>query len=277
MGRPMALNLARGGHQLVVYDQQPAATTQLVAAGARVGSGPAEIAQETDVVFTSLPTLAAVETVFLGEEGLVSSARPGQVLVDLSTILPSLAKRVRAAAAARGVETLDAPVSGGTGAARDGTLTIMVGGEEQIFQQVIHLLKLIGSNIFYMGPSGSGTLVKLINQLFMAVNNAGVLEGMALAARTGVDMDKMMRVISLSSGNSRVFELRAARIRNRDFEAGASVDIVAKDVELVLALAEELGAEVPMARQAKRIYEIGKERGLGAKDIAAIVEYFEKA
>lgn len=274
MGGHMAMNLLTGDHQLFVYDLRLSSMTRLLEAGATALSSPGSAAQECEVVFTSLPTMAAVEAVYLGRDGLVASAAPGQVLVDLSTVLPGLAKRVHDAAGERGVDALDAPVSGGTEAARNGTLTIMVGGKEESFHRVEDLLRLIGKNIFYVGLSGTGSLVKLINQLLMGVNNAGLLEGMALAERSGVDMDRLMEILSVSSGASQALQIRAPRILKGEYRAGASVDIVEKDMQLVLALAEELRSQVPMAQQAKEVYRQGKESGMGELDIAAIVDLY---
>lgn len=276
MGSPMALNLTRGGHKLVVYDRQAATLAPLVAAGARAATSPAEVVQSSEIVFTSLPSLEAVESVFLGENGLVPNARPGQVLVDLSTILPSLAQRINVQARRAWVEMLDAPVSGGTHGAKDATLSVMVGGEKTAFERVKGLLQLIGQNIYYVGLSGSGSRVKLINQLLVAVHNVAAVEALALAGRGGVDIDTMRTIISASAGDSRTFQSTALRLRERDFDDGASIDILDKDSQLVQSLAEELGAFVPMLLIARKMYQTGKERGLGAKDMASLIQLFER-
>ncbi|HZK67608.1 MAG TPA: NAD(P)-dependent oxidoreductase [Chloroflexota bacterium] len=277
MGRPMALNLTKGGHKLVVYDRQDAALAPLVAAGARAAASPAEVVQSSEIVFTSLPSLEAVESVFLGENGLVPNARPGQVLVDLSTILPSLAQRINVQARGARVEMLDAPVSGGTHGAKNATLSVMVGGEKSAFERVKRLLQLIGQNIYYVGLSGSGSRVKLINQLLVAVHNVAAVEALALAGRCGVDIDTMRTIISASAGDSRTFQSTALRLRERDFDDGASIDILDKDSQLVQSLAEELGAFVPMLLIARKMYQTGKECGLGAKDMASLVQLFERS
>lgn len=275
MGRPMALNLLGGGHELLVYDSVPQALVELVSAGARSAASVAAVARESEVVFTSLPSLKAVESVFLGDQGLISGARPGQILVDLSTILPSLAQRVHAAALDVGVETLDAPVSGGTLGAEGGTLSIMVGGDEGAFQQVKGLLELLGNHIYYVGPSGAGTRMKLINQLLVAVNHIAAMEAMGMAFRGGMELDRVQEIIAMSAGDSKAFQLSASRVRSRDFEAGASIDILEKDSELVLALAEESEAYVPMLRLAREIYQHGQEIGLGSKDMCALIQLFD--
>jgi 3-hydroxyisobutyrate dehydrogenase-like beta-hydroxyacid dehydrogenase len=272
----MAMNLLRGGHQLFVHDQKPAALSKLAASGAVVTPGPADVVQRGEVVFTCLPTLAAVEAVYLWEDGLVPNARPGQVLIDLSTVLPSLAEGVHLVAKGRGVATLDAPVSGGTDGAEQGTLTIMVGGEEPVFRQVQELLHLLGHNVIYVGPPGSGNVVKLINQALVVVNHAAVLEAMAMATRTGVDVNKALEVIFLSAGYSRLLAEMAPRILRRDFKPGASVDIVDKDAALVLALARELHSHVPMVIEAKKLYELGRKRGMGPLDIAAMIDLYPR-
>lgn len=276
MGGSMATTLLRGGHELSVYDLRPSAMGPLLDAGARPLTSAVEAARSCEVVFTSLPTLASVKAVYLGGDGLVAASSPGQILVDLSTILPQLAKQVHDQAADRAVDTLDCPVSGGTEAARRGTLTLMAGGREEVFHRVEGLLSLIGQSIFYVGPSGTGTLVKLINQLLMGVNNAGVLEGMALAERSGIDTGRLLEILSASSGASVALQNRAQRIVRREYQAGASVDIVEKDMSLVLALAEELGSEVPMAVRARAVYQEGKERGIGDLDIAAISDFYRE-
>jgi 3-hydroxyisobutyrate dehydrogenase len=277
MGAPMAMRLLRAGHALSVHDLRSSAMAPLVAAGAGPLDGAAEAARRCEVVFTSLPTPASVESVYLGADGLVGAATPGQILVDLSTILPRLAKEVHQQAAKKGVEVLDCPVSGGTKAAREGTLALMAGGREDAFHRVEGLLRLLGQHLFHVGPSGMGSLAKLINQLFMGINNAGVLEGIALAERSGIEMDTLLAILSVSSGASVALQNRAHRIVNRDTQAGASVDIVEKDMALVLALAADLGSEVPMAARAHAIYQEGKEKGLGRLDITAISDFYRKA
>ena len=276
MGAPMAMHLLRAGHELSVHDLRSSAMAPLVAAGAGPLDGVAEAARRCEVVFTSLPTPASVESVYLGPDGLVGASTSGQILVDLSTILPRLAKEVHQQAAKKGVEVLDCPVSGGTKAAREGTLAMMAGGREDAFHRVEGLLRLLGQHIFYVGPSGMGSLAKLINQLFMGINNAGVLEGIALAERSGIEMDKLLAILSVGSGASVALQNRAHRIVNRDTQAGASVDIVEKDMALVLELAADLGSEVPMAARARAIYQEGKEKGLGPLDITAISDFYRK-
>ncbi|HZK67440.1 MAG TPA: NAD(P)-dependent oxidoreductase, partial [Chloroflexota bacterium] len=188
MGGPMAANLLKAGHRVYVRDLSDAAVERAVAAGAVVVENPRAAAEAGEMVLTSLPTPAAVEAVYLGPDGLLEGAREGQLFFDLSTITPSLARELSRRFAEKGAAMLDAPVSGGVAGATAGTLAIMVGGDEDALRKAEPVLRDIGKNIFYAGPVGSSSTVKMFNQLLVGVTNAAVVELVALARRTGIDL-----------------------------------------------------------------------------------------
>ncbi len=208
MGKPMALNVLKAGFLLTVHNRSQGAVEELVAAGARRASSPAQVAQECDVVLTCLPDVPTSDHIFLGQDGLLAAARPGQVFVDHSTVTLALSRRCAQAATARGAYFLDTPISGGPERAADGTLTIMVGGDRQAFDKVEPVFKAMGKNVRYAGGSGAGTVFKLINQLLASINICAVAEAMVMAEKAGVDRQALLEVLNTSWGGSAVLARR---------------------------------------------------------------------
>lgn len=276
MGYPIALNLLKAGHQLKVYDLSPSAVEQMVDAGATAGESPAAIAQSSDIVLTSLPTPAAVEAVYLGGSGLIEGAKAGQLFVDLSSISPSLAKRMSQRFAEKAAVVLDAPVSGGVTGAKAATLAVMVGGDADGFRRAEPVLKLIGKNVFHVGPVGTSSTIKILNQLMVGIHNTAVTEMITLARLAGMDMNQIREVISVSSGNSKIFEGAFPKALARDFDTGFAVDLMAKDLRLARDLAKEYGAELPMAAKALSVFEEASSAGLGKKDVSSAIQLYEK-
>lgn len=277
MGGPMAANLVRAGHRLTVFDLSPAALDALVSAGAKAAVSPREVAASTEIVLTSLPTPPAVESVYLGADGLASGARSGQIFVELSSITPALARKVAAALAQKGVAVLDAPVSGGVGGAKAGTLAIMVGGDRDALERAEPILKTIGEKIFYVGPSGAGNTMKILNQLLVGVNTVAAVEVVALAAQSGLDTDLVGEIIGVSAGFSRSFGTRFPKGLQRDYKPGFAVDLMRKDLRLVTAFAEEVGIRLPMASQALHVFDETSSMGLGSQDIVASLETYVRS
>ncbi|HID85760.1 MAG TPA: NAD(P)-dependent oxidoreductase [Anaerolineae bacterium] len=277
MGRPMARNLLKAGFELTVHNRSRPPVEEMVRAGARGATSPREVAQHCEVLLTSLPTPPVVEEVLLGEGGALAGAKPGDIFVDTSTIDPSTARRIAAATRERGVEFLDAPVSGGTTGAAAATLTVMVGGDEGAFERARPVLEAIGRNIHYLGPSGSGCIVKLCNQILVGINQAAVAEALVLGAKAGVDPEAMYEVLSTSLGTSAVLQRAAPNfILKGQFEPGFTIDLLYKDLQLATGLGKETGVRLLLTNLAQQVYEEARALGWGGKDVAAVILPLER-
>jgi 3-hydroxyisobutyrate dehydrogenase len=276
MGRLMAPHILRAGHRVIVYDASEAALEEMRQAGAVVADSSKAVAEAAEVVVSSLPTPAAVEDVYLGPGGLIEGAKPGQLFADLSSITPTVARKVADAFAEKGAIVLDAPVSGGTDGARDATLAIMVGGDEEAFARIEPILRTMGKKIFHVGPVGAGSTVKILNQLMIGANNMMVSEMAALAERVGVSPATLFEIIPTSSGHSKAFDTRYAKIARRDFSRGFAVDLMAKDLRLGVEMARDAGMELRVAPFILGIYEEASRAGYPVDDICAAFHLFHK-
>jgi len=276
MGLPMALNLIKAGHQLTVFDLSAGAVQRVVDAGAVAASSVAAVAESADMVLSSLPTPVAVETVYLGEGGLIEGARAGQLFVDLSSISPSLAKKMASVFAAKDAAVLDAPVSGGVTGARNATLAVMVGGDPEAFKRAEPVLNSLGKNVFHVGPVGTSSMIKILNQLLVGIQNTAVTEMVTLGRAAGMDLAQAKAVIDASSGWSRILETGFPKAMNRDFDTGFGVDLMAKDLRLARDMAKEVGVELPVMEKALSVFERASEAGLGKKDVSAAIQLYEK-
>lgn len=277
MGQPMARNLLRAGYPLVVQSRSRGPIDALVAEGALAAERPAHVARRADIVLTALPTEAACRDVFLGADGLVAHATPGTLLIDISTVSPDVSREVYAAAAARGVSFLDAPVSGGPEGAAAGTLTIMAGGDAAAFQRALPLLQVLGSNVRHVGPSGAGSVVKLVNQVMTALNGVAVAEALAFGNRFAVDPAVLGEVIGSSFGDSRMFRRLLPMIAARDFSGGAAIELYVKDIGIVAELGHAAGLHLPLTDAALAALLEARAAGMGANDISAMVTRSESA
>ncbi len=203
MGRPMARNLLKAGYPLVVHNRSRAAVDELAAAGARAASSPRDVAGQCDVLITMLPSSPDVEAVALGPDGIIAGARPGLVYADMSTISPLVSQKVGRALEPRGVRMLDAPVSGGEKGAIEGTLSIMVGGDRAVFEQVLPVFQALGRTVTYLGPLGSGGFTKLANQIIVALNLTALAEALTLARKAGLDREATLRALAGGLAGSR--------------------------------------------------------------------------
>ncbi len=238
MGAPMAGCLIDAGHQLTVYDLRPDAAAALCARGARSAENPAAVARGSEVVFTSLPGPAEVEHVALDPVGgVLTGLQQGGAYIDMTTNAPAVARRVAEACRARGVDMLDAPVSG-----RPPTMTVMVGGDEAVFARYRPLLAAMAGNIFYVGGPGAGCTAKLVTQYLGYTNFVAALEGMLIGAKAGIDLGVLAQIVPLSAGASRTFDNIPRSVLPGSFTAGGTLDIVAKDLDLACGLAREVGA-----------------------------------
>ena len=270
MGLPMCHNLIEAGYPLVVYNRTPVKAEPLVALGATVAASPAALAPSCDVIVACLDTVAASESVFLGPGGAVAHARRGALLIDHSTITPALAVRIAVAARAQGMEFLDAPLSGGPEGAEKGTLAIMVGGTAAAFERGLPVMRAYGQTIRRMGEAGSGTHAKLVNQLLTFVHGAAAAEAIALAQRTGLDLDALAEVLRSSFGHSRMLDRTLARVQAGNYEAGAALTLYDKDMQIVSEVGEEHHLPLPVTEAARSILREALRAGLGTHDIAAL-------
>jgi 3-hydroxyisobutyrate dehydrogenase len=276
MGRPMARNILKAGFELVVHNRTRAKAEQLAAEGARLADSPADVAAACELVLSCVPGPADVERVYLGEGGVLSRARAGQVLCDMSTIDPETHRRIAAEAAARGAEYLDAPVSGGTSGARDATLAIMVGGSAPAFERARPVFAAIGQSIHHVGPVGAGATVKLVNQMMAAISSLAAVEGLVLGAKAGIDPDLLVEIISSSSGMSRSFGGMAPNVLKRYFEPGFTIDLMHKDVSLAVQMARRLGVRVLAGSLAEQVIQEARGAGLGDRATYALVQPLER-
>lgn len=276
MGSGMCRNLARrSGHQVLCFDINPDAAASCVDAGATAVASIAELAAASEVIFSSLPMPQDVERVALGDDGIAAHAKPGTAYFDLSTNSPKVARRVAAELSARGITMFDAPVSGGPAGADAGTLTIMVGGDEASFEQHRQLLESIGSNVLYVGDSGSGLVAKLVNNLLGLVSVAAASEGLMLGAIAGVDPHRLDAVIRCSSGDSGAYRALADRALSGDYTAAFALDLAYKDVHLALELADELAVPTPLGADTHNLMRMARGMGLGDLDPTAVVRVYE--
>jgi 3-hydroxyisobutyrate dehydrogenase len=275
MGSRMAKNLLKAGYPLTVYDKVLEKIQGLVLLGAKGASSPKEVSENSDIVMLSLPGPVEVEEVILGKDGVLEGLKEGGIVVDLSTIDPSTARRLYEKCKQRKVRFLDAPVSGGAVSAERGTLTIMVGGDRDAYEEVLEVLKVIGKNIVYVGPPGMGQVFKLANNALAGINLVATAEVLAWAKKQGADLYKLYEVIRMSSGNSWVFENRALGMVEGKFEPGFAIRLYRKDIELFLKEASEAGVPAVLTSTVLQIFNIALAMGLGEKDANAIIKVFE--
>lgn len=278
MGRPMALNLIKKGHELVVNDVIPAAVEELVKAGARAGETPAAVAGQVEVLITMLPNAAIVAGVMMGEKGVLAGARPGLVVIDMSSVGPSDSRKMAEVATKKQVAYLDSPVSGGVAGARAGKLTIMVGGPEEVFWQVKPVLECLGEKIYHVGDVGAGDAVKVVNNLLLGINMAAVAEALVLGVKAGLKPEVMLEIIGNSSGQSYAFKAKVANfVLPGRFEPGFAIDLQAKDLDLALQTARENDVPLMLGGLVRQVYALARARGLGGQDIAAVIRVWEEA
>ncbi len=277
MGRPMAQNLIEAGYAMAVYARRPQSTAPLTAAGATAHATPAALAAACDVVFTIVTTSADSEEVTLGAQGVAEGARAGTVVVDMATISPLATRRIAQALEARGVEHLDAPVSGGPAGARDATLSIMVGGKHAVFERVLPLFERLGKTIMHMGDHGAGQVTKACNQLALTVAAQGAAEALALARRCGLDPARVREALLGGAAASRVLELFGKRMVERDFGPGIDTRLYHKDVAIVLELAQEAGLPLPAAAVVKQQLNALMGAGDGRADFSVLIRVLERS
>ena len=277
MGRPMLANLVKKGHTVSAYDVAEPALDGAVRAGAARAASTAAAARDAELVITMLPSSSHAESAYLGAGGVLESVAHGRLCVDMSTIDPSVSRRIADAVTARGARFLDAPVSGGVPRAEDGTLAIMVGGDARDFEEARPVLAAMGANIIHVGPVGSGEVAKLCNNLIAGVAAVAVSEAFRIAEGFGVDPKVLTDVISKSSGNTWVMEhmhpvpgLVGKAPSSRDYAPGFTTDLMAKDLGLAVNAARELRVPVVVAPAAQQALRLASSHGLGRKDFSSV-------
>jgi 2-hydroxy-3-oxopropionate reductase len=275
MGRPMARNLLRAGYALTVHDLDRAAVEALVGEGAIAATSPREVAAAVDVLVTMLPDSPEVREVYLGPGGAFEALRPGFLAIDMSSIAPSTARELAAAAAAGGAEMLDAPVSGGDKGAIAGTLSIMVGGSEAAFARALPILQAMGKTIVHVGPAGAGQVVKVCNQVVVAVVIEAVSEALVLGAKAGVDPAKIADVLQGGLAATKVLELRRDNFLSGRFDPGFRVRLHLKDLKNALELAREIDVALPAAAQVEQLMRAMAAAGRADYDHSGLITMLE--
>lgn len=270
MGRPMALNLLKAGYAVSVYARRDEAAAMLVDAGADRCRSPRALAERTDIIITIVSDTPDVEQVVLGERGIIEGARPGSVVVDMSTISPTATRAMAEYLRARDIAMLDAPVSGGDIGAIDGTLSIMVGGDAAVFERVRPVFEVLGSNIVHVGSHGAGQVTKMCNQVVIAQTLNAIAEAFALAGAAGVDPARVRRALLGGFAQSRALEVHGKRMLEGDYQPGFKAAHHGKDMNIALRTAFELGVAIPGAAQAAQNLNTLIGRGQGDRDTSAV-------
>ncbi|WP_458412886.1 NAD(P)-dependent oxidoreductase [Schinkia sp. CFF1] len=277
MGLPMAKNLVKAGYDVVGKNRSNGKEDLFTQAGGKIGMSVAEMARELDVILTCLPLPVDVENIYFGEEGLIENGHEGLILVDHSTVAPGLNEKIAKAASAKGIEFLDAPISGGNFGAADGTLTIMVGGKKDIFDKVLPLFNVMGENIYHIGDTGSGSVVKLINNLMVAFHTQAVSEAVTLGKKMGVDLDLLFTILNNSYAQSRIYDRHYNNfIAKNQFEAGFAIKLLHKDMRLAEEMADSVNMELPIGTQLTDILKDAIENELGEEDMSALYVLLNK-
>lgn len=276
MGKPMSKNLLKAGYELVVFDFNKDAVNEVVGCGAAaVGSGK-EVAQQCEVVITMVPNSPHVRAAVLGENGVADGAKAGTVVIDMSSIDPTESKAIGAELAKKGIEMLDAPVSGGEPKAIDGTLSVMVGGKKELFDKYYDMLMVMAGSVVYVGELGSGNVAKLANQIVVAVNIAAVSEALTFAKKAGTDPELVYQAIRGGLAGSTVMDAKAPMMLNRNFKPGFRIELHIKDLNNALNAAHAISSPVPLTGQLMEIMQGLKADGYEKEDHSSIVKYYEK-
>ena len=275
MGGPMASNLLKAGFEVVGFDLVPAALEQLTAAGGTAAVSAGQAAAEADVVITMLPNYPHVEAVALGDGGVLDSAKPGTLYIDMSSIRPETARRLAGVGAERGIRVLDAPVSGGEKGAIDGVLSIMVGGAEADFVAAQPIFTVLGKTVVHVGPAGAGQTVKAANQLVVGGTYALVAEAVVLLEASGVDADLGLDVLAGGLAGSRILELKRKSMVAREFQPGFRIDLHHKDMGIILDAARDAEVALPVGNLVAALIASARAQGYGALDHSALLKVAE--
>jgi len=276
MGSAMAMNIHKKGFSLIVYNRTRSKTEPFAKLGVPVANSPREVAEKSDVVIDMVTDAPDVEEVLFGRDGVVYGAHPGLIVIDMSTNSPEYARYFAKRLAEYGIEFLDAPVTGGDVGARQGTLTIMVGGKREVFERVRPVLEAMGKTIIYAGDVGNGQMLKLLNQIVVGIDMLAVAEAMALAKKAGIDMDKLFTVLSTGAANSFTVQYYMPKMMKGDYEPGFRAAHLKKDLRYALETANKLGVPLPGTALTLELYNALVTKGLGDKGTQALLKlYYE--
>ena len=276
MGSAMAMNIHKKGFSLIVYNRTRSKTEPFAKLGVPVANSPREVAEKSDVVIDMVTDAPDVEEVLFGRDGVVYGAHPGLIVIDMSTNSPEYARYFAKRLAEYGIEFLDAPVTGGDVGARQGTLTIMVGGKREVFERVRPVLEAMGKTIIYAGDVGNGQMLKLLNQIVVGIDMLAVAEAMALAKKAGIDMDKLFTVLSTGAANSFTVQYYMPKMMKSDYEPGFRAAHLKKDLRYALETANKLGVPLPGTALTLELYNALVTKGLGDKGTQALLKlYYE--
>ena len=276
MGKPMAKNLIKAGHELTVYNRSLASVEEVAALGAKPASSAAEAASQAEIVMTMLPNSPEVKSVMLEEGGVARAMQPGSVFIDMSSINPMASREIAAELEKYGVEMLDAPVSGGEPKAIDGTLSFMVGGKQEIFDRYAPVLACMGASVVRCGEIGAGNVTKLCNQIVVAVNIAAVSEALMLGQKAGVNPEAIYQAIRGGLAGSTVMDAKAPMMMDRNFKPGFKLDLHIKDLNNVLDAAKAVDSPTLLTSQVMEMMKILRADGEGQSDHSAIAKFYEK-
>ena len=276
MGKPMVKNLLKAGHEVVVYDVVPAGVQDVVAAGAKAAASSKAVAEQCALIITMVPNSPHVKAAILGPNGVLEGAKAGSLVVDMSSIDPTVSKEVGAELAKKKIRFVDAPVSGGEPKAVDGTLSIMCGGTKADFDEAFPILKCMGASVVLCGAVGAGNVTKLANQIVVALNIAALSEAMVLATKAGVDPQLVFDAIKGGLAGSTVMNAKAPMMLDRNIKPGFRINLHIKDLDNAMAAGHAVGVPLPLTGQAREIMEALKIDGMGDADHSAIVRYYEK-
>jgi 2-hydroxy-3-oxopropionate reductase len=276
MGAPMARNLLAAGYEVVAWNRSAAPLQKLAAAGARAADGPGAVAREADVVISIVKDDAAVREVLGGPQGAIAAARPGSLVIDMSTVSPAAARELAAEAAARQVAFLDAPVSGGDVGARDGTLSIMVGGDAAEVERARPVFEVLGSRVTHVGAAGAGQVAKACNQVLVAVIFGGLAEALVLGSKLGADPAAILDAVGGGMAANRIMEVRRGNFLGHDFAPGFKIDLHHKDLEIALGASGEVDAPLPLTAEVQQMFRQLRAAGFGEEDDSALLRVAEQ-
>ncbi len=275
MGKPMARNLLKAGYALTVYNRSHPPMEELKREGASLGSSPKDVAAAAEVVITMLPNSPDVEAVVLGPNGVLEGAKAGLIVIDMSTISPLVSQKIYHEAKKMKVDALDAPVSGGEKGAIEGTLSIMVGGDQKVFEAAMPLFQAMGKTITYMGAAGAGGFTKLANQIIVAINLTAIGEALTLAAKAGLDPERLIQALGGGMAGSRCLEMKGPQIIKGNFKPGFKIDLHYKDLGLIAEAARALQVPLPTTAVVQELFSALRVKGRGALDHSAIITILE--
>ncbi len=277
MGKPMSKNMLKAGYDLVVLDHQKELMDEVAAAGAATADSPKAVAEQSDYIVTMLPNSPHVKEVVLGENGIIEGARPGTIVIDMSSIAPLASKEIYGELEKIGVDLLDAPVSGGEPKAIEGTISVMVGGKKEVFDKCYDLMMSMAGSVVYTGSIGAGNTTKLANQIIVALNIAAMSEALVLATKAGVEPELVYEAIRGGLAGSTVLDAKAPLVMDRKFDPGFRIELLIKDLANVLETAHEIGVPLPLTAGVMEIMQALKVDGKQGNDHGGLIQYYEKA